>query len=61
MTILEPLLTVMTSDDYIALSRGTPDETVRQSRQALEALDDDGTVEAIRQRHLPDDGRLHEK
>ncbi|MGM0516828.1 MAG: substrate-binding periplasmic protein [Pseudomonadota bacterium] len=53
MADLQPLLTVMTTDYYIAISRDTAETTVRQWQEALSALKDDGTLDTIRQRYFP--------
>ena len=54
MADLQPLLTVLTTDYYIAISRDTPDQTVRQWREALRALKADGSLDAIRERYFPE-------
>ncbi|MDG4867101.1 transporter substrate-binding domain-containing protein [Guyparkeria sp. 1SP6A2] len=53
MADLQPLLTVLTTDYYIAISKDTPESTVRQWREALDAIRDDGRLETIRQRYFP--------
>jgi len=53
---LQPLLTVLTTDYYIAISRDTPKRSVRRWRDALDRLQADGSIEAIRQQYFPGDG-----
>ncbi len=53
MADLQPLLTVMSTDDYIAFSRDTPRETVEQWRETLSDLKADGTLDTIRRHTFP--------
>jgi polar amino acid transport system substrate-binding protein len=50
---LEPVYTVSDSDFYIAISRGTPAETVELWRNTLNELKKDGTFEKIYRSYLP--------
>jgi polar amino acid transport system substrate-binding protein len=50
---LEPVYTVSHSDFYIAISRGTPAETVELWRDTLNKLKRDGTFEKIYRSYLP--------
>ncbi|MFP4640221.1 MAG: substrate-binding periplasmic protein [Guyparkeria sp.] len=54
MADLKPLLTVLTTDYYIAISRDTPERTVRQWREALDAIEADGRLDTIRERYFPE-------
>ena len=54
MADLEPVNTVSRTYFYIAISKGTPMETVRAWQSALEELKSDGTFEKIYRRYLPD-------
>lgn len=45
--------TLMSSDFYIAISRGTPVSVVDQWQDALEAMKQDGTYEAIQRKWFP--------
>lgn len=48
---LQPLLTVLETDYYIALSRGTPGAIVREWQTTLEGLKADGTIARIHERY----------
>jgi polar amino acid transport system substrate-binding protein len=50
---LEPVYTVSNSDFYIAISRGTPAETVELWQDTLNELKKDGTFEKIYRSYLP--------
>jgi polar amino acid transport system substrate-binding protein len=54
MADLEPVNTVSRTYFYIALSKGTPMETVRAWQSALDDLKKEGTFETIYRRYLPD-------
>ncbi|MEJ2500621.1 MAG: transporter substrate-binding domain-containing protein [Campylobacterales bacterium] len=54
MADLEPVNTVSRTYFYIALSKGTPMETVRAGQAALDDLKKEGTFETIYRRYLPD-------
>ncbi|NPU84503.1 MAG: transporter substrate-binding domain-containing protein [Syntrophaceae bacterium] len=53
MSDLEPVFTVSSTYFYIAISRGTPEETVRIWQTTLAGLKADGTFEKIYRRYLP--------
>jgi len=53
---IEPVYAVMTTYFYIALSLGTPQETVSLWRQTLQAMKDDGTFEQIYKKYVPGAG-----
>ena len=50
---LEPVFTVSNTYFYIAVSLGTPEETVRKWQSALDSLKADGNFEKIYRRYLP--------
>lgn len=50
---LEPVFTVSTTEFYLALSRGTPPETVHRWQAVLNDLKRDGSFEKIYRRYLP--------
>ncbi|MCK9378222.1 MAG: ABC transporter substrate-binding protein, partial [Syntrophobacterales bacterium] len=50
---LEPVFTVSNTYFYIAVSLGTPEETVRKWQSVLDGLKADGTFEKIYRRYLP--------
>ncbi|MCE5265266.1 MAG: transporter substrate-binding domain-containing protein [Deltaproteobacteria bacterium] len=50
---LEPVFTVSNTYFYIAVSRGTPAEVVKQWQSALAGLKADGTFEKIYRRYVP--------
>lgn len=54
MNDLEPTYTVSNTYFYIAMSRGTPVETVRRWQATLDAMKADGTFETIYRRYLPE-------
>jgi len=53
---IEPVYAVMTTYFYIALSLGTPQETVSLWRQTLQAMKEDGTFEQIYKKYVPGAG-----
>ena len=57
---LERVLTVSTTDFYIAMSQGTPRETVERWQSLLDRLKADGTVEKIYRSYLPVKSTLSE-
>jgi len=50
---LEPVFTVSSTYFYIAVSLGTPDETVRKWQSVLDDLKADGTFEKIYRSYIP--------
>lgn len=53
MNDLEPVYPVSSTYFYIAISRGTPEETVRKWQSTLDGLKADGNFETIYRRYLP--------
>ncbi|HEY0663033.1 MAG TPA: transporter substrate-binding domain-containing protein, partial [Thiobacillaceae bacterium] len=51
---LEPVLSVLQTDFYIAMSRDTPAEVVRAWQVTLDAMKRDGSFERLYRRYLPD-------
>lgn len=50
---LEPVFIVSSTYFYIAISRGTPEETVKKWQAALDGMKADGTFEKIYRKYLP--------
>ncbi len=49
-----PEFVLMSSDFYISFSKSTPEETVNQWQHTLEAMQEDGTYDAIHERWFPE-------